>query len=97
MIDFTCNVPHSNTTTEEEEDAGDSGRVLVAGDIAVGDWILCQGAYVLASEDIDALEVVSTASVWGLDQLGKEVSDSSTATTTLDQVRRKIDQMVGVL
>ncbi|CAM9230892.1 unnamed protein product [Scytosiphon promiscuus] len=86
VSDFTCSPPLSNTTTSEEEDNGDLGKRLVAGVFGVGEWILCQGAYTLTSDDIDALEAVSTASAWALDKFGKEVTDLSTATITLDQV-----------
>lgn len=89
MNGFKCNVALFNTTTEDGENAG-SGRVLVGGDIAVGESISCEGSYVLTSDDIDALEVVGSASVWAFDMFGAEVTDSSAATTTLDQVRKRI-------
>lgn len=85
--DFTCDVPFSNTTTEAEDRSPDKGSVILAGDVAVGQSIVCQGAYVLTSDDIDALETTSTASVWAADKFDKEVTDSATATTSLDQVR----------
>lgn len=85
--EFTCSVPFSNSTKEAEEDPRAAGSMLLAGDVAVGESLVCQGTYVLTSDDIDALETTSVASVWASDIFNKEVTDSSTATTPLDQVR----------
>lgn len=61
--------------------------MLLAGDVAVRESVVCQGTYVLTSDDIDALETISTASVWAADEFDKEVTDSATTMTSLDQVR----------
>lgn len=87
--DFTCDVPFSNTTTGADNDAQ---RMSLANDVSVGASIICTGTYVLTADDIDALETVSTASVWAMDPFDTEVTSSATATTSLDQVRiRYID------
>lgn len=87
--DFTCNVPFSNTATEAEaeDEPLAEGSVLLAGDVAVGESIFCQGTYVLTSDDIDALQTISTAAVWAADKFDKKITGSATATTSLDQVR----------
>ncbi|CAM9171448.1 unnamed protein product, partial [Ectocarpus sp. 8 AP-2014] len=84
---FTCDVPFSDATTQEENEAlAAAGKVLLASDVAVGESIVCRGTYVLTSDDVDALETVSTVSVSAADKFGKEVTDEATATTSLEQV-----------
>lgn len=85
---FACDVPFSDATTQEENEAlAAAGKVLLASDVAVGESIVCRGTYVLTSDDIDALETMSTVSVSATDKFGKEVTDEATATTSLEQVR----------
>lgn len=81
-----CSVPFSNSTTEVEESSLAEGSVFLAGDVAVRESVVCQGTYVLKSDDIDALEIMSIASVWAADEFNAEVRSSATATTSLDQV-----------
>ena len=85
---FTCDIPFSNSITEMEGTPLGEGRVLLAREVAVRESVVCQGAYVLTSDDINARETISIASVWAADEFDKEVSDSATTTTSLHQVRR---------
>ena len=60
--------------------------MLLAGDVAVRASVACQGTYTLSSDDIDALEVMSLASVRAADKFDNEVTHSATTSTSLDQV-----------
>ncbi len=68
--------------------------MLLVGDFAVRETIACYGSYVLRSDDIDALETVSTASVWAVDKFQTQVTQSADATTSLDQVRNFVGQLM---
>ena len=69
------------------EDPPSEGSVLLVGDFAVRETIICRGSYVLKLDDIDALETVSTASVWAVDTFNTQVMKSAETTTSLEQVR----------
>lgn len=80
---ITCDVPTSTPTSGEF-----AGMVLVIDGFPVRATITCEGTYVLTAEDIDSLETAGTATVQGVDGLAKTVTDETTTTVILDQVKR---------
>lgn len=79
--EITCNVPFAKPVADEL-----AGGMVFAGELAVRATISCEATYVLTARDIDALEIVSTTSVQALDKFDEQVIDSTTSTTSLEQV-----------
>lgn len=89
--EITCNVPFAKGVGDEFE-----GGVVFAGELATRAMISCEATYVLTARDIDALEIVSTTSVQALDKFDEQVVDSTTSTTSLEQVGNINDNVKDV-